>query len=207
VNIIGVKMLLYKSNNLVVETIKREDIDEVLKLFNSSSFNCDFESGALRPTDWQFKQIMEDIINGDRLNQLLVLKKDDSVIGYLSCYVKYDVLNLGHVVVLEKERNQVYGKLLTEIAIGLASNDNRRVSLTCFYKNVRFLQELGFQKIGCSYIFKENIKNPSLPNLFMSNEEYKIMEDEKIERDRERWNDFLNSGIVDILREIDEKTK
>lgn len=200
-------MILYKTNDLVIETIKRDDIDEVIKLFNSTNFNCDPESGALRPMDWQFRQIMENIINGDRLNQVLVLKKADRVIGYLSCYVEYDVLNLGHIVVLEEERNQGYGKLLTEIAIGLASNDNRRVSLTCFYKNVRFLQELGFQKIGCSYIFKGNIKNPSLPSLFMSNEEYKIMADENFKRDRERWNSFLDSGIIDILRDIDEKTK
>jgi len=200
-------MVLYEKDNLVVETIKKEDIDDVIYLFNSTNFNCDQESGALRPTDWQFRQIMEDIIDGNKLNQVLVLKKNNCVIGYLSCYIEYDTLNLGHIVVLEIERNQGYGKLLTQLAIELASNDNRRVSLTCFYSNVRFLKELGFEKIGVFYICKRRVKNPGLPNLFMSIEEYHKMAEEKFEKEREKWNEFLSSGIVDILKDIDNNTR
>lgn len=200
----GAYMILYKNNNIEISTVNEKDILDIIDLFSSTSFNCDYESGALRPTVNQFKKIIHEIIMGDRENQVLVLKEDNSVIGYLSCFIQYNTLILGHIVVNEKVRNKGYGKLLTSIALELASLGNRRVKLDCYYSEPKYLYELGFRKVGASsYIWEGKIKS-NLPNLFESTEEYERNQNEKLKKEMDSWNRFLES---DFMKEMSLRQK
>ena len=150
-------MVFYEKENIKVRIVEEKDIPYILKYFEENDFNCDIETGALRPSKEKFKSIMEDIISGeDKTETVLVLEKDGIAIGYLSCFVEYDRLNLGHIAVKKEERNNGYGKLLTKIAINIASNENRDVVLSYYYKNNSYLKDLGFKtKDNFFYIWSE----------------------------------------------------
>lgn len=138
-------MVLYQKDNIKVRIVEEKDIPYVLKYFEENNFNCDYETGALRPSTYQFENIIRKIINGeDRTENVLVLEKDNVCIGYLSCYVSYDRMHLGHIAVKKEERNKGYGKILTIVALKIASNENRDVSLMCYYRNNSYLKTLGF---------------------------------------------------------------
>jgi N-acetylglutamate synthase-like GNAT family acetyltransferase len=185
-------MILYKKNNIEISTIEEQDKDIILDYYSNNTFNCDFETGSLRPSDSEFIQIMDDIINGDDESQILVLKKNNKVIGYISVYVEYDQMVLGHIAIDEKEQHQGYGKLLTELAILLAENDNRNVSLYCNYPN-RYLSNLGFDTYdGIHYLYKrKGMKTDLLPHLFVSVDEYRVRADEIIKMEVNSFGEFL----------------
>lgn len=141
---------------------------------------------------------MEDIISGeDKTETVLVLEKDGIAIGYLSCFVEYDRLNLGHIAVKKEERK--YGKLLTKIALNIASNENRDVVLSCYYKNNSYLKDLGFKtKDDFFYIWSEKKVKNDYPIIFVTCEEYKKMNEEQRKQDLEKWKNFLESSFFDL---------
>lgn len=198
-------MVLYERDNIKVTTIDKEDINKVLSYFSENDFNCDYESGALRPSDEQFKKIMMNIVSGkDDENNIFVLKKNDVVVGYISMFVEYDRMKIGHIAVDKTERNKGYGKLLTEIAINVAENEGRDVSLFCLYPN-SYLKKLGFESQDNINYFrkrKEN-KNESTTKLFVSVDEYRKRMDKKLKSEVDSFKSFLDSDIMNVLFNID----
>ena len=186
-------MEIYNKDRIKISTIEESDKDKVLKYFSENSFNCDYESGALRPTNRQFTQIMDDIISGkDDKNNILVLKKDNEVIGYESMFVEFDRLIIGHIAVDNAERNNGYGELLTKIAILIAENEDRDVTLYCNHKN-KYFDRLKLETIdNMHYIYKrQGIKTKGLPKLFVSVDEYKKRNEQKNKLELERYENFL----------------
>lgn len=193
-------MLLYDKDGIVVSTIVEEDKDRVLQYFSENTFNCDGESGALRPTNSQFMQIMDGIIFGcDDENNILVLKKDNEVIGYESMFVEYDRLVIGHIAIDRRHRNNGYGELLTRLAIQIAENEDRDVTLYCNYKN-SFLIRLGFKQIDSTHYIRrrQGIKEQSLPRLFVSVAEYRKRVEERIQKESKRFVWFLRDNAMEI---------
>ena len=191
-------MKLYEKNGITISTIENDDKEKVLEYFSENSFNCDYESGSLRPSNTQFIKIMDDIILGkDDESNILVLKKNKEVIGYLSMFVEYDRLNLGHIAIKKTERKKGYGNLLTRIAILIAENEERDVELYCLYPN-KYLKTLGFETSDdIHYLYKrKGIKNDDLPQLFVSVSDYKIRKEKEFEEERRRFANFLNSDIM-----------
>ena len=136
-------MNLYNRDGISVSTIEEKDKEKVLEYFSENTFNCDSETGGLRPTNEQFMQIMEGIISGeDDENSILVLRKAGDIIGYESMYVEYDRLNIGHIAVKKSERGKGYGELLTKLAILIAENEDRDVGLYCQYSNNSYFKNL-----------------------------------------------------------------
>ena len=188
-------MNLYDKDGITVSTIEDEDKERVLEYFESNTFNCDHITGALRPTNEQFLQIMNDIIDGkDDESNIFVLKKDGEVIGYESMYVEYDRLNIGHIAVKDTERGKGYGELLTKLAILVAENEDRDVSLYCNYPNSYF-EKLGFKtRDNIHYLYKRRgIKTEGLPELFISVLEYRKRQDERSKKEVEEFADFLEA--------------
>lgn len=199
-------MILYNKEGIIVSTIEEQDKEKVLEYFSENDFNCDNETGALRPTNSQFMQIMEGIISGeDDENSILVLRKDGEVIGYESMYVEYDRLNIGHIAVKESERGKGYGELLTRLAILIAENEDRDVGLYCQYSNNRYFEKLGLETSdNIHYLYKrKGIKTEGLPKLFVSVSEYRDRQDKKIEEETKRFAEFLNSDIIQRLKKLD----
>lgn len=190
-------MVFYEKENLKVRIVEEKDIPYILKYFEENNFNCDFETGSLKPSKEKFKSIIEDIISGkDKTETILVLEKDNIAIGYLSCFVEYDRMTLGHIAVKKEERNNGYGKLLTKIALKIAANENRDVVLKCYYKNNSYLKELGFKTTdNFFYIWNGKKEKNEYPIIFMTCEEYSKMKEEKMKEDLENWKKFLNSDI------------
>ena len=187
-------MIIYKKGKITVSTIEEADVDDVLRLFSTYNFNCDYETGALRPTNNQFCKIMYDIITGATdVENILVLKKDNKVIGYISMFVEFSRLIIGHIAVEKEEQHQGYGKLLTKLAILLAENDDRDVSSFCAYDN-KYLKKLKFKDLdGVHYLYeKRNIKTEGLPELFVSVEEYKQRAEEKQQKELEHFTKTLD---------------
>lgn len=199
-------MNLYNKDGIIVSTIEEQDKKKVLEYFSENTFNCDYETGALRPTNSQFMQIMEGIISGeDDENSILVLKKDGEVIGYESMHVEYDRLNIGHVAVKESERGKGYGELLTRLAILIAENEDRDVGLYCRYSNNSYFKKLGLETSdNIHYLYKrKGIKIEGLPKLFVSISEYRDRQDKKIEEETKRFAEFLGSDIMQKFNKLD----
>ncbi len=195
-------MLIYQKDEIKVSTIEESDKDKVLEYFSENDFNCDFETGALRPTNHEFIKIMDSIINDNKgTDSILVLKKNDEVIGYESMFIEFDRLTIGHIAVKKSERNQGYGELLTSLAIQIAENDDRDVTLYCDHWN-KYFSKLKFEsKDGIHYIHRnEGIKNNTIPKLFLSIDEYKDFADEKRKKDLEKFNNFMKKNKKMLLK-------
>lgn len=199
-------MNLYNKDGIIVSTIEEADKDKVLEYFSENTFNCDYETGALRPTNAQFMQIMEDIISGeDDESSILVLRKDGEVIGYESMYVEYDRLNIGNIAVKKSERGKGYGELLTRLAILIAENEDRDVGLYCQYPNNSYFKKLGLEtKDNIHYLYKrKGIKIEGFPKLFVSVSDYEKRQDEKVAKQTKRFAEFLNPDIMQRLFNLD----
>ena len=186
-------MELYKKDNISISTIEEKDKEKVLKYFSENAFNCDVETGSLRPTNYQFNKIMDEIILGeDDESNIFVLKKDNEVIGYESMFVEYDRLTIGHIAVDKNERNKGYAELLIKLSILIAENDDRDVITYCNYKNNVF-SKLGFEEIdSVHFIYKrKGLKNDLLPKLFVSVEEYINREKQKLIDNTKQFGQFL----------------
>lgn len=198
-------MTLYQKDNIKVRIVEEKDVPYILKFFNENSFNCDFETNSLRPSTFQFEEIIREVIKGECLTEtVLVLEKDNICIGYLLCYIEYDRMHLGHIAIKKNERNKGYGKLLTIIALKIASNENRDVSLTCYYKNNSYLKSLGFNTSdNIHYLWKGPKVRNEYPIIFMTNEEYKKMKELEMEKELADWTNFLNSDFMsDFLKHM-----
>ena len=58
-------MLIYQKDELKISTIEEVDKIKVLEYYSENDFNCDFETGSLRPTNSEFNKIMDLIISGE----------------------------------------------------------------------------------------------------------------------------------------------
>lgn len=195
-------MLIYQKDEIKVSTIEESDKDKVLEYFSENDFNCDFETGALRLTNSEFIKIMDSIINDNKgIDSILVLKKNDEVIGYESMFIEFDRLTIGHIAVKKSERNQGYGELLTSLAIQIAENEDRDVTLYCAHWN-KYFSKLKFEsKDEIHYIHRnEGIKNNTIPKLFLSIDEYKDFADEKRKKDLEKFNNFMKKNKEMLLK-------
>lgn len=198
-------MTLFEKRDIEISVIEEQDKAKVLKYFQENDFNCDYESGSLRPSDSQFVKIMDDIISKkDDSSSIFVLKKKGEVIGYISMYVEYDRLHIGHIAVDKKERGKGYGTLMTKLAIAVAENEGRDVSLYCSKTNNCF-DKLPFRKLdNVHYLYerKQKKKDKSLPQIFISVEDYKIKRDNELKKEVENFSKFLNSNIFDIMKDL-----
>ena len=198
-------MTLYEKKDIEISVIEEQDKAKVLKYFQENDFNCDYESGALRPSDSQYVKIMDNIISKkDNTSSIFVLKKKGEVIGYISMYVEYDRLHIGHIAVDKKERGKGYGTLMTKLAIAVAENEGRDVSLYCSRPNNCF-DKLPFKKLdNVHYLYerKTKKKDKDLPQIFISVEEYKKMRDKELKKEVDNFSKFLNSNIFDIMKDL-----
>lgn len=190
-------MVLYENGEISVSTIEKQDEDKVVGYFLENDFNCDGESGALKPSENQFRNIIQSVIDGDDENNIFVLKKNAEPIGYISMFVEYGKLELGHIAVDKNERGKGYGKLLTELAIDVAEQDGRDVSLYCLYPN-SFLRKLGFKSEDNVHYLRKRTGNFSnkMPKIFVGVEEYSKRQELKAQKEVERFKSFLNSDFM-----------
>ncbi len=197
-------MVLFENGSIEISTISAEDKQGVLKLFEENDFCCDRESSALRPSSSVFSAIMDGIISGkDDENNIFVLKENGELAGYVSCFVEYDRLTVGHIAVDKAKRGGGYGTLLTQTAIFVAENENRDVSLFCLHPNSCF-KKMEFETSDGVHYFHKNQgrKSPELPTLFVSIEEYKKRQEIKMKKETERFAKFLSSDVVKALKEL-----
>lgn len=188
-------MIICEVENLSIATIEEDDRKKVIELFSSNDFNCDYETGALRPSKSQLNKIIDDIINKKTdENSILVLKVNGIVVGYISLFVEFDNLNIGHIAVESSERGKGYGSLLVQAAISIAENDGRDVSLFCNHNNNIF-KKLGFETPDGIHYYHQNQgqKDPTLPKIFVSVDEYKKRAAEENQKEIERFKKFLES--------------
>lgn len=198
-------MILFNDGYTEISTISSEDKPYVLKLYSENDFGCDAETGALRPTNEQFNQIMDDIISGkDDESNIFVLKEHGRLIGYASCFVEYDRLVIGHIAVEKDRRGIGFGSVLTQFIMLVAENDGRDVALFCMHPNSCF-KKMGFESAdGIHYLHEtQNTKHPEIPSpLFVGIEEYKKRQEQKAKKEHDDFAKFLNSDIAKALWEL-----
>lgn len=196
-------MELYNNNDVSISLIEEEDIEDVIKLFSSNTFNVDF-GNSIRPTNYEFEQIIrENMQKEKKLDTVLVLKEKGVFCGYLSCFVEFSRLVLGHIAVSLEYQHNGYGRLLTLVALYLASKQNRDVSCVCYYPN-KYLKSLGFRSIDdVSYLFEGRLDYPEgIPDIFISIEEYKEIKDKEYEKEIQAFKDFLDSDFGLFLKNL-----
>ena len=200
-------MILSKKGKLSVHTIAEDDLGTVLQYFSENDFNCRGESAALRPSNTQFMCIMKDIISGkDDESNIFVLKKLGKTIGYVSMFVEYDKMVIGHIAVDKLERGHGYGSYLTKVAVDVADHMGRDVRLFCSHPNPVFAK-LGFEShdnVHFHHERKKHILNPNkYPPLFVDKETYAKRQEARQKKEVERFANFLNSGIMDVINNLD----
>lgn len=191
-------MVLYEDGGISIATIEEQDKAKVMQYFLENDFNCDGESGSLKPSERQFSEIIDGIISGeDDENNIFVLRKNDEALGYVSMFVEYNSLNLGHIAVNKNERGKGYGKLLTEMVTKVADHDGREVALFCMYPN-SFWSELGFESHDGIHFLRQPkpYVGASLPRLFVSKEEYAKRKELESAREHESFVNFLKSDFM-----------
>ena len=200
-------MILSKKGKLSVHTIAEDDLGTVLQYFSENDFNCRGESAALRPSNTQFMCIMKDIISGkDDESNIFVLKKFGKTIGYVSMFVEYDKMVIGHIAVDKGERGHGYGSYLTKVAIDVAEHTGRGVRLYCSHPNPVFAKMDFTTPDGIHFYHehKKRILNPNkYPPLFVDKATYATRQAERQKQEVERFSKFLNSGIMDVLNNLD----
>lgn len=196
-------MILYRNRNkkIKIRIVEERDIPYILKYFKENDFNCDYGTGALRPSNYEFEEIIREVINKkDRTQTVLVIEKDGECIGYLACHVSYDRMRLGHMAIKKEERNNGYGKLLITVALKIASNENRDVSLTCYYGNKSYWKILEFDTTdNVHYYCDVKKERNSYPTIFMTCEEFKQMREIEAQEELEEWGNFLGSGPMKYI--------
>ncbi len=197
-------MVLYINGDIEISKISNEDTANILKLYSENDFGCDYEIGSLRPSNHQLSRIMDSVISGkDDESNIFVLKNKGVFVGYVSCFVEYDRLTIGHIAVENNFRSMGYGSILTEFAVAVAENEDRDVSLFCTHPNSCFKKK-GFETSdGLHYFHKsQGRKIPEFPKLFVGIDEYKKRQDEKMKKETERFAKFLTSDVIKTLREL-----
>ena len=198
-------MILYTDGNTEISTISNDDKPYVLKLYSENSFGCDAETGALRPTNEQFNQIMDNIIAGnDDESNIFVIKEQGKFVGYASCFVEYDRLVIGHIAVEKNKQGNGFGSALTHFVVCVAENESRDVSLFCTHPNSCF-KKMGFETSdGVHYYHeKQNVNHSEIPSpLFVGVDEYKKRQDAKRKKEVDDFAKFLKSDISKILWEL-----
>ncbi len=195
-------MVFYKKNDIEVSLVEEKDIKEISKIYEAYNFKFD-ENVFDVPTPLKFENIMrEGITKTKKTDTVIVLKKNNEIIGYLSCFVRFDCIVIGHIAVKTKERNQGFGTLLINTAIKLALASNRQIKCTS-YGNEHFLLNLGFKKsFDIHYTFEGQMPNENLPDIFASLEDYEQFEQKKIEQSVKDYGRFLNSNLGKIIMKI-----
>lgn len=192
-------MVIYNKDNIKVSTIEENDKEKVLKYFSENTFNCDYESGALRPSNYEFLHIMDEIIAGNDEENILVLKKDDEVIGYEAMHAEYDRIVIGHIAVDKNERKKGYGELLTHLAILIAENEDRDVSLFCEHRNKYFGKYEFETSDNIHYLYRrKGIKTEGIPTLFVSVDEYRIRAEKKREEHLDKF-----KKTMELMKKLD----
>lgn len=199
-------MILYKKGDITISTITESDTGKVLQYFSENDFNCRGESAALRPTNAQFMCIMKDIISGkDDESNIFVLKKNGEPLGYVSCYVEYDNLHIGHIAVDKAHRGKGYGKKLTKLAISVAESTGRDVSLYCSHPDALFAK-MDFEKLdGVHYHHKQRKFAPKkkYPPLFVDKDTYRARQESKIKQETDSFKKFLESDTFKSIMSMD----
>lgn len=196
-------MIFYDKDGIVIRLVEEKDINNIIDLFSKNNFNCDFESGSLKPSNNQLESIIRDSVNNEnRTEGFLVLEKDNNFIGYLAMHIDYDRLVLGHIAVKKNERHKNYGRMLTFVALNIASNEDREVICQCFNPK-NYLVKIGFRHLGGgTYYKKTKHVDKKIPKVFMSIEDYKALQDKKMKQEVDDFKNFLNSDVARLLMKM-----
>jgi predicted GNAT family acetyltransferase len=121
-------------------------------------------------------------------------------------FVEYDKMVIGHIAVDKGERGRGYGSYLTKVAIDVADHMGRDVKLFCSHPNPVFAK-LGFEShdnVHFHHDRKRHILNPNkYPPLFVDKETYTKRQEARQKKEVERFTNFLTSGIMDVINNLD----
>lgn len=188
-------MILYQKDDLEISLIEEDDIEDVIELFESFDFDINYGTGN-KPISSTFRRIIkQNLSREEKIDTVLVLRKDLKVIGYLSCFVDYSRIVLGHIAINSDYQHRGYERLLTLVSMYLASKSNRDVSCVCYHQN-KYLTDLGFEtNDGINYMFKGRLEEDCVPDIFISIEDYSELQRKEAKEEIERFKRFLDSPL------------
>ena len=156
--------------DLIIRNAKIEDYVRINELFwQSDYFHYENEPYIYKKTTegYRSKEYIEELIN-DKNNNLIILEKENKVIGFLYAYEeakghlpfhqkrKYIVLD--NIVIDEKYRNKGYGKILLDYIIEYAKKEKYNdiiLNVYNFNENaIKFYEKNGFKTITQDMILK-----------------------------------------------------
>ena len=196
-------MIFYDKDGIVIRLAEEQDISKIVELFSKNNFNCDYESGSLRPSNSQLENLINESINSDiKTDAYLVMYKGEKFIGYLAMHIDYDRVVIGHTAVVKKEQHKNYGRMMTFVALNIASNEDRDVVCQCYNPNNYFVK-IGFKNIGSgNYLKKTKHVDKKIPKVFISNNEYKRMQLERQKQEIDNFKSFLESDTFKLIKDL-----
>lgn len=147
---------------------------------------------------------MIDSIKSDKKDEaVFIIERNNEILGYLSAFIEYSLLNIGHIAVKKEYQHKGYGKLLMQLVVKVAENENRDIRLVCNYRNSSILKDLCFKtNNNVNYSLETEKKKNNLPKIFMTCDEYKKNQDDITKKQLDEWKNFLNSGIADKIMKL-----
>lgn len=187
-------MIVSTDNKITIKTIEVEDIDKVLEIYEANDFDYKEIEIEPKPSISEMRRVLTNIINKKLLElQLLVVEKEDNIIGYALIERMYpDVYYLSQLVITELERNKGYGKYLLNKVKELAKIDNSNIELDTLPKTGIFFEKEGFTKTNYCYSYNcQNIVSQVNSKIFYTEDEVKEKNKEYAKEQIEKSKVFL----------------
>ena len=156
-------MKLYDNNGIVIRTYDDNDISSIIKLINDKQVT-------------EYKQVVFLLTNiTNELDRILVLTKDDKVIGIADLMAYPNKININNFVIDNNYQGQGYDNILLDTIKNIGNNEDR--DIVCMGTD-EYLYSNGFDKGDIGLIWKHTKQDMGIPKIFVDKEIQKNMSDD-----------------------------
>ncbi len=155
-------MIVYKQDDIVIRTYEENDIGSIVTLFDDKSIS-------------EYNQSKFLLLNiTDELDRILVITKDDKVIGLADLMAYYDRIDISRIIIEKEYQGKGYDKLLVDTIKSIGNNEDRDIG--CMVHD-KYLIQCGFEDSGIGIKWKHTKQDMGIPKIFIDKEIQKHMND------------------------------
>lgn len=155
-------MIVYNQGDIVIRTYEENDIGSIVSLFDDKSIS-------------EYNQTKFLLLNiTDELDRILVIAKDDKVIGLADLMAYYDRIDIVRIIIEKEYQGQGYDKLLIDTIKSIGNNEDRDIG--CMGHD-ECLVQCGFEDSGIGLRWKHTKQDMGIPKIFIDKEIQKHMKD------------------------------
>ena len=159
----GDKMIVYNQGDIVIRTYEEEDIGSIVSLFDDKSIS-------------EYNQTKFLLLNiTDELDRILVIVKDNKVIGLADLMAYYDRIDISRIIIDKEYLGKGYEKILIDTIKNIGNNEDRDIG--CMGHD-EYLVQNGFENKGIGLRWKHTKQDMGIPKIFIDKEIQKHMKED-----------------------------